>query len=105
MDDRPSAPARNADDRGYRQRNRGIYVLAGICVAFFVVVFSACYIAAVGYVYGTDWATVRSFPSAFRRWEAPAFGVTSDYSPVLSRSICSFSSSGISQRAGWNRQA
>ena len=46
MDDRPPARDRNGDDRGYRQRKRGIYVLAGVCVAFFVVVIAACYIAA-----------------------------------------------------------
>lgn len=42
-----------AYDRAYRQRKRGIYVLAGVCVAFFVVVISACYIAAAAYGYGT----------------------------------------------------
>ena len=40
-------------DHAYRRRKRGIYVLAGVCVAFFVVVIGACYIAAVVYGYGT----------------------------------------------------
>jgi hypothetical protein len=62
LDDRPSAPARNGDDRGYRQRKRGIYVLAGICVAFFVVVVSACYIAAAGYGYGTGFGDGKELP-------------------------------------------
>lgn len=34
-------PARSSDDRGYGRRKRGVYVLAGVCVAFFVVVISA----------------------------------------------------------------
>src|SRR5258708_12201168 len=42
--DGPPVPARAGYDRAYRQRKRGIYVLAGVCVAFFVVVISACYI-------------------------------------------------------------
>ena len=42
----PSGVARARYDRAYRQRKRGIYVLAGACVAFFVVVITACYIAA-----------------------------------------------------------
>jgi hypothetical protein len=62
LGDRASAPARNGDDRGYRQRKRGIYVLAGICVAFFVVVVSACYIAAAGHGYGTGFGDGRELP-------------------------------------------
>lgn len=46
-------PARAGYDRAYRQRKRGIYVLAGVCVAFFVVVISTCHIAAAKYGYGT----------------------------------------------------
>ena len=62
MDDRPPASAGNGDDRGYRQRKRGIYVLAGICVAFFVVVISACYIAAAAYGYGTGFGDGKELP-------------------------------------------
>jgi hypothetical protein len=62
LGDRPSAPARNGDDRGYRQRKRGIYVLASICVAFFVVVVSACYIAAAGHGYGTGFGDGKELP-------------------------------------------
>jgi hypothetical protein len=62
MDDRPPASARSGDDRGYRQRKRGIYVLVGICVAFFVVVISACYIAAAAYGYGTGFGDGTELP-------------------------------------------
>jgi hypothetical protein len=51
--DGPPVPARAGYDRAYRQRKHGIYVLAGVCVAFFVVVISACYIAAAVHGYGT----------------------------------------------------
>lgn len=40
-------------DRSYRQRRRGIYVLTFVCVAFFVVAISACYVAAGLHGYGT----------------------------------------------------
>jgi hypothetical protein len=62
MDDRPPASARNGDDRGYRQRKRGIYVLAGICVAFFVAVISACYVSAAAYGYGTGFGDGKELP-------------------------------------------
>jgi hypothetical protein len=62
LGDGPSTPARSGDDRGYRQRKRGIYVLAGVCVAFFVVVISACYIAAAGYGYGTGFGDGKELP-------------------------------------------
>jgi hypothetical protein len=57
-----SAPARSSDDRGYGQRKRGVYVLAGVCVAFFVVVISACYIAAAQYGYGTGFGDGKELP-------------------------------------------
>jgi hypothetical protein len=60
--DRSSTPARIGDDRGYRQRKRGVYMLAGICVAFFVLVVSACYIAAAGYGYGTGFGDGKELP-------------------------------------------
>ena len=62
LGDRSSTPAHNGDDRGYRQRKRGIYVLAGICVAFFVIVVSACYIAAAGYGYGSGFGDGKELP-------------------------------------------
>jgi hypothetical protein len=55
-------PARGSDDRGYGQRKRGVYVLAGVCVAFFVVVISACYIAAAQYGYGTGFGDGKELP-------------------------------------------
>jgi hypothetical protein len=69
--DGPSAPARAADERTYRQRKRGIYVLAGVCVAFFFVVISACYIAAAAYGYGTGFGDGRELPTRM-----PALGGT-----------------------------
>jgi len=71
MDDRPPARDRNGDDRGYRQRKRGIYVLAGVCVAFFVVVISACYIAAAVHGYGTGFGDGKELPERL-----PALGGT-----------------------------
>jgi hypothetical protein len=56
-------PARPGYGRAYRQRKRGIYVLAGVCVAFFVVVISACYIAAVLYGYGTGFGDGKELPA------------------------------------------
>jgi hypothetical protein len=49
-------------DRASRQRRRGIYVLAGVCVAFFVVVIAACYIAAAVYGYGTGFGDGKELP-------------------------------------------
>jgi hypothetical protein len=46
----------------FRQRKRGIYVLAGVCVAFFVVNIAACYIAAAVYGYGTGFGDGRELP-------------------------------------------
>jgi hypothetical protein len=62
MDDRPPAAVRNGNDRAYRQRKHGIYVLVGVCVAFFVVVVSACYIAAARYGYGTGFGDGKELP-------------------------------------------
>jgi hypothetical protein len=62
LGDRSSTPARKGDDRGCRQRKRGIYMLAGICVGFFVIVVSACYIAAAGYGYGTGLGDGKELP-------------------------------------------
>src|SRR5579859_1065028 len=59
----PSVVARASYDRAYRQRKRGIYVLAGVCVAFFVVVVSACYIAAAVYGYGTGFGDGKELPT------------------------------------------
>ena len=61
--DGPPVLARAGDDRAYRQRKRGIYVLAGVCVAFFVVVISACYIAAAQYGYGTGFGDGKELPA------------------------------------------
>ena len=58
-------------DRAYRQRKRGIYVLAGICVAFFVVVIAACYIAAAVYGYGSGFGDGKELPERL-----PALGGT-----------------------------
>jgi hypothetical protein len=58
----PSEVAR-PDDRAYRQRKRGIYVLAGVCVAFFLIVISACYIAAALYGYGTGFGDGKELPA------------------------------------------
>ncbi|MEA2738083.1 MAG: hypothetical protein QOH05_1390 [Acetobacteraceae bacterium] len=62
MDDRTPVSDRDGDDRGDRQRKRGIYVLTGICVAFFVIVISACYVAAAGYGYGTGLGDGKELP-------------------------------------------
>ena len=48
--------------RASRQRKRGIYVLAGVCVAFFLVIISACYIAAAVHGYGTGFGDGRELP-------------------------------------------
>jgi hypothetical protein len=58
--DRP--PSRAAYDRAFRQRKRGIYLLAGVCVAFFVVVISGCYVAAAVYGYGTGFGDGKEIP-------------------------------------------
>ena len=59
----PPIPARAGDDRTDRRRKHGIYVLAGVCVAFFVVVISACYIAAAVYGYGTGFGDGKELPA------------------------------------------
>lgn len=61
--DRPPTVAPTAYDRAYRQRKRGVYVLAGVCVAFFVIVISACYIAAARYGYGSGFGDGRELPA------------------------------------------
>lgn len=61
--DGPPVPTRAGYDRAYRQRKRGIYVLAGVCVAFFVVVISACYIAAAKYGYGSGFGDGKELPA------------------------------------------
>ncbi|MGO8851276.1 hypothetical protein [Mycobacterium sp.] len=61
--DWPPVAGRVGYDRAYRQRKRGIYVLAGVCVAFFVVVISACYIAAAKYGYGTGFGDGKELPA------------------------------------------
>ena len=71
-DEGSPAPARSdLYDRGYRRRRRGIYVLAGVCVAFFVVVIAACYIAAAVYGYGSGFGDGRELPERL-----PALGGT-----------------------------
>ena len=55
-------PASARYDRADRQRKRGIYVLAGVCVAFFVVVISACYIAAAVHGYGSGFGDGKELP-------------------------------------------
>jgi hypothetical protein len=62
-DGKPSADTHSRYDRAYRQRRRGIYVLAGVCVAFFVVVISACYIAAAVHGYGTGFGDGKDIPA------------------------------------------
>jgi hypothetical protein len=58
----PGAP--RADyGRAHRQRKHGIYVLAGVCVAFFLIVISACYIAAALYGYGTGFGDGKDLPT------------------------------------------
>lgn len=54
--------AASASDRAYRQRKRGIYVLAAVCVAFFVIVISACYSAAAVFGYGTGMGDGKELP-------------------------------------------
>lgn len=61
--DGPPVPARAGYDRAHRQRKRGIYVLAVVCVAFFVVVISACYIVAAQYGYGTGFGDGKELPA------------------------------------------
>jgi hypothetical protein len=60
--DEPSAPDSSGGDRAYRQRKRGIFVLSGICVAFFVIAIGACYIAAAAHGYGTGFGDGKDFP-------------------------------------------
>jgi hypothetical protein len=60
--DQPPA-ARPGYDRANRQRKRGIYVLAGVCVAFFVVAIAACYIAAAVHGYGTGFGDGKEIPA------------------------------------------
>src|SRR5947209_14388892 len=62
-DGKPSVETHSRYDRAYRQRRRGIYVLAGVCVAFFVVVISACYIAAAVYGYGAGFGDGKEIPA------------------------------------------
>ena len=62
LGDGPSAPAPSGGDRAYRQRKRGIYVLAGICVAFFAIAIGACYIAAAAHGYGTGLGDGKELP-------------------------------------------
>lgn len=69
----PRASAPTGYDRAYRQRKRGIYVLAGVCVAFFVVVISACYIAAALYGYGTGFGDGRELPARIPRLGGTGF--------------------------------
>jgi hypothetical protein len=62
-DGTPSTQTHPGYDRAHRQRRRGIYVLAGVCVAFFVVVIAACYIAAAVYGYGTGFGDGKEIPA------------------------------------------
>jgi hypothetical protein len=48
----PEAPMIDYD-RAYRQRKRGIHVLAWSTVAFFLVAIAACYLSAAAHGYGT----------------------------------------------------
>jgi len=59
----PSVVVHASYDRAYRQRKRGIYVLAGVCVAFFLIVISACYIAAAFHGYGTGFGDGKELPA------------------------------------------
>lgn len=61
--ERPPVAPLASYDHAYRQRKRGVYVLAGVCVAFFVVVISACYIAAAQYGYGTGFGDGKELPA------------------------------------------
>jgi hypothetical protein len=61
-DGAPPVTTHDSRGRGYRQRKRGIYVLAGVCVAFFVVVIAACYIAAQAFGYGTGFGDGKELP-------------------------------------------
>src|SRR5947209_12418980 len=72
-DGKPSVETHSRYDRAYRQRRRGIYVLAGVCVAFFVVVVSACYIAAAVYGYGTGFGDGKETPSRLPRLGGTGF--------------------------------
>jgi hypothetical protein len=58
----PVPPRSDLYERGHRQRKRGIYVLAGVCVAFFLVVIAACYIAAAVYGYGSGFGDGKELP-------------------------------------------
>jgi hypothetical protein len=58
----PPVPAHGGDDLACRQRKHGIYVLACVCVAFFLVVISACYVAAALYGYGTGFGDGKELP-------------------------------------------
>ena len=70
---RPRVAPRAGYDRAYRQRKRGIYVLAGVCVAFFVVVISACYIAAAVYGYGIGFGDGKELPAHIPRLGGTGF--------------------------------
>jgi hypothetical protein len=59
---RPGDVPALATDRAYRQRKRGVYVLAGVCVAFFVIVIAACYSAAWVFGYGTGIGDGKELP-------------------------------------------
>lgn len=58
----PQAPLTDYD-RVYRQRKRGIYVLAWSTVAFFLVAIAACYISAVAHGYGTGFGDGKEISS------------------------------------------
>jgi hypothetical protein len=62
LGDEPSAPAPTGGDRAYRQRKHGIYVLSGVCVAFFVIAIGACYIAAAAHGYGSGFGDGKELP-------------------------------------------
>lgn len=49
-------------ERSARQRKRGIYFLTGVCVAFFVIVIAACYVAAGAYGYGSGFGDGKELP-------------------------------------------
>jgi hypothetical protein len=69
VDERPP-PVGSAEgghyERAYRQRKRGIYVLAWSTVAFFVVAIGACFIAAVAHGYGTGFGDGKEITSRVR---------------------------------------
>lgn len=54
---------RDGGELAARRRKRGIYVLTGVCVAFFVVVIAACYIAAAAHGYGSGFGDGADIPS------------------------------------------